>query len=102
MTEPHDAADMGTDRRRFSDEDIEALVQALSARSHTCRFGNLHPDRVYAAVRLTEHIESLLSETGSTVRKTILVAGIGGLLTLLILGLYAKLKQVLGIPPVLP
>jgi len=95
-----DDSDTGTDRRRFSDEDIEALVKAIDARIsvHICRYDGISPDRLHAAVRLTEHIESLLSETGSTVRKTVLVAGVGGLLTLLVLGLYAKIKQGLGLP----
>jgi hypothetical protein len=92
--------DMGTDRRRFSDEDILALEKILDARmeKHFCRFQGITVDRLQAAVKLTEHIESLLSETGTTVRKTLIVAGVGGLLTLLILGLYAKIKQGIGIP----
>jgi len=38
-----------------------------------------------------------MSETGSTVRKTLIDAGIGGSISLLIIGEYAKIKQELGI-----
>jgi len=84
-----------TDRRRLSDDDIEAICTAIvNIREHQCRFTTLTPEEVSDAVRFHKHVNDLMSETGSTIRKTVLVSGIGGLLALLILGAYTKLKQV--------
>jgi butyrate kinase len=85
------------DRRRLSDEDISAIVAALDQRQgHVCRF-TVTPEEVEETVKFRKHINDLMSETGSTIRKTILVAGVGGLISLLVLGLYAKLKSALGL-----
>lgn len=53
--------------------------------------------RLEASVRFHETVNDLMSETGSTVRKTLIDAGIGGSISLLIIGEYAKIKQELGI-----
>jgi len=86
------------DRRRLSDEDIERLAEAVVIRQihHACKL-TVTPEEVSEAVKFMKHVNSLMSETGSTIRKTILVAGVGGLISLLILGLYAKLRNVLGV-----
>lgn len=95
------STDPQADRRRFSDEDIQALCEAItkSQAVHfaSCRFGDLTPRQVENAVKFHTHIEALLSETGSTIRKTVLTIGITGLLGLLVLGIYSKLKSALGI-----
>lgn len=86
------------DRRRLSDEDIERLAEAVVARQihHACKL-TVTPEEVSDAVKFMKHVNSLMSETGSTIRKTILVAGIGGVISLLILGVYAKLRNELGL-----
>lgn len=85
------------DRRRLSDEDIEAIVAALDRRNgHVCRL-TVTPEEIEETVKFKRHINDLMSETGSTIRKTILVVGVGGLISLLVLGLYAKLKSALGV-----
>ena len=83
--------------RNFTDADIEALAQALARiqKGHICRY-DIDPEKLEASIRFTGHIEQLLSETGSTIRKTIVVTGVTGLITLLIIGLYSKLKTELG------
>jgi uncharacterized membrane protein len=84
-----------TDKRRhLSDGDIEAIVEALAVRqAHKCML-SVTAEQVEAAVRFHGHIEGLLSETGSTIRKTVIVTGVSGLIALLVLGVYAKMKQV--------
>ena len=85
------------DRRRLSDEDIAAIVTALEQRQkHVCRL-TVTPEEIEETVKFKRHINDLMSETGSTIRKTILVSGVGGLISLLLLGLYAKLKSALGV-----
>lgn len=88
----------GTDRRRLSEEDIEAICEALEKRQgHVCRFTGVTPDEVEGAVEFQKHVNALVTETGSTIRKTIIVSGVGGLISLLVLGLYSKLKTALGL-----
>lgn len=85
------------DRRRLSDDDINAICDALEKRQgHVCRF-NVSPQEIDDAVRFQRHVNALVTETGSTIRKTIIVAGVGGMISLLVLGLYAKLKSALGL-----
>lgn len=84
--------------RNFTDADIEALAVALSrAQRHVCRYENISEEDMEAAIRFHQHINALMSETGSTIRKTVIVAGVTGLIALLILGIYSKLKTELGI-----
>lgn len=85
------------DRRRLSDEDIERICEAMAQRQHHECILTVSPGEVQEAVRFMLHINDLMSETGSTIRKTILVAGVGGLISLLVLGAYAKLKSALGL-----
>jgi hypothetical protein len=85
-------------RRSLTDDDIEAIADAVIRRQpHACRFSDVDHDDLKASLRFHKTIEELMSETGSTVRKTLIVAGIGGLVSLLIIGLYAKIKQELGV-----
>lgn len=83
--------------RTLTDEDVEAIAEAVIRRqTHLCRF-QVSEDELEAAVRFHQNVNQLMSETGSTIRKTLIVSGVGGLVALLILGVYAKLKQELGI-----
>lgn len=86
-------------RRSLTDADIEAIADAVvRMQPHSCRFSSIDGDDLRASIRFHQTIEELMSETGSTIRKTLIVAGIGGLISLLIIGLYAWLKQkLLGI-----
>lgn len=89
--------DMGVDRRRFSESDITQLAAAIVSRqSHVCRY-SATPEEIREAIVFIKHVNSLMSETGSTVRKTLLVAGIGGVLSLLMLGVWSKVKTALGL-----
>jgi len=86
------------DRRRLSDEDIERICEALARRQgHVCRFVNITPEQVEETIRFQRHVNTLVTETGSTIWKTIIVAGVGGMISLLVLGLYAKIKDSLGL-----
>ena len=90
-------AEHTTDIRRLIDEDIEALCSAMDKRQgHVCRFNLISSQEVEDSIKFHKHVNQLLSETGTTIRKTILTFGIGGLFALLILGIYAKIKQISG------
>lgn len=88
---------MGTDRRRFSDEDIAQLAAAIAhQQQHVCRY-SATPEEIREAIQFIKHVNALMNETGSTIRKTILVAGVGGLLSILMLGVWAKIRTSLGL-----
>jgi len=88
---------MAPDRRRLSDEDIEALAEAVAKRQgHVCRFQELSPEDIRRAVSFERHVRGVVEETHSVVRKTIVTGGITLLFVLLGLGLVAKLKEYLG------
>ncbi|MGV0961811.1 MAG: hypothetical protein ACOYB1_18455 [Limnohabitans sp.] len=92
--EPHSHGD----RRRFTDADIDALCAAITkTQIHVCRFDSLKIDEVRDAVIFHRHVNALMSETGTTIRKTFLVLGVTGLVGLLLLGIYSKLKTALGL-----
>ena len=81
----------------MSDDDINAICDALEKRQgHVCRF-TVPPGEIEEAMRFQRHVNALVTETGSTLRKTIIVAGIGRMISLLVLSLYAKLKSALGL-----
>lgn len=86
------------DRRRLSDEDIEALADAvMRRRAHVCRFQELKPEDVRRAIALERHVSGVVKETNSVIRKTIISGGIGLLFVLLGLGIIAKFKELLKI-----
>jgi len=85
-------------QRSLTDADIEAIAAAVvRLQPHSCRFTGINSEDLEASVRFHKTVDQLMSETGSTIRKTIIVAGIGGLISLLVLGIYAKIKQEIGI-----
>ena len=88
----------GRRHRSLTDADIEAIAIAVARlQPHSCRFNSIDREDLEASVRFHNTVNELMSETGSTVRKTLIVAGIGGLISLLILGVYARIKQEMGL-----
>ena len=82
--------------RTLSDEDVIAIVQALKdGEGHTCRFSSVDADDLKASVEFYKHFNEIMSESGATLRKTIIVLGIGGLATILGLGVVSQIKKIL-------
>jgi hypothetical protein len=84
--------------RSLTDADIEAIAAAvIRLQPHSCRFIEISREDLEASVRFHRTVNELMSETGSTIRKTLIVAGIGGLISLLVIGLYAKIRHEMGL-----
>lgn len=85
--------------RKFTDEDIEALAKALKSQetdSHLCRFNDIDPAALAEAVKFYKHFNQIMAEGGKTIRTAILVLGVGGIVTLISIGIMSKLKTPLG------
>lgn len=83
--------------RNLTDEDVKALVVALRTEEHPCRFASISEEDLRASVEFYKHFNQIMSESGSTVRKTLIVGVVGLLLTLLGLGVISKFKSSLGV-----
>ena len=82
--------------RMLTDEDVAAIVAGIKeSAGHTCRFEEIEEKDLKASVEFYKHFNSIMVESGSTLRKTILVLGVTGLVTIIGLGLVSKIKQVL-------
>ena len=82
--------------RNLTDADVEALADAIAKRQeHACRY-DVDPKALEAAIRFHQHIDKLMAETGSAIRTTLIKAGVSGLIALLLMGIYAMIRQKIG------
>jgi len=86
----------GDRRRYFSDADIEKLVETINEQHSMCRFGEISLEDMRESVKFYKNFNRLVDDSGNLVWKTILVTGIGGGLTLIWLGILAKIRQAGG------
>lgn len=83
--------------RTLTDADVQAIASVVQGlRKHECRFDSISQDDLRSTIEFKKHVNDLMAETGSTIRKTLVVAGLGGLMSLLMIGLYAKIREVMG------
>jgi len=83
--------------RTLTDADVQAIAAAVQGlRKHECRFDAISQEDLASTVAFKKHVNDLMAETGSTIRKTLVVVGLGGLVSLLMLGIYAKVKEIIG------
>lgn len=76
--------------RTLTDADITALVQAFRA-DHACRY-SVDPSELAEAVRFFKNVNAALEDTRKTVRTTILVFFLAGILGLVGLGFWSKVR----------
>ena len=80
--------------RNLTNEDIEEIVRQVNQSKHLdCRFTNISTDDLEEAVEFYRNFNKLMAESGSTIWKTVLVLGVGGVCSLLLLGIYSKIKN---------
>ena len=84
--------------RNLTDEDIAAIVDAFKIQEHQCRFPEIEPGDLREAIKFYKHYNEMMAESGTVIRKTILVIGIGGLLALLGMGAITKIKSFFVLP----
>jgi len=59
-------------------------------------FESIKEDDLEEAVTFYKNFNKLMAESGTTIRTTIIVLGVGGIGTLLLLGIFSKIKSTLG------
>ena len=80
--------------RQLSEEDVDAIVEAIKGDgSHACRFSDVEEADLKASVDFYKHFNQIMAESGSTFRKTIIILGVGGLVTIIGLGIVAQIKK---------
>lgn len=80
--------------RNLTEADIEALVKKINEVKHLdCRFDKVASTDLEEAVEFYKNFNKLMAESGNTIWKTVLVLGVGGLCSLILLGIYSKIKQ---------
>jgi predicted nucleic acid-binding protein len=83
------------DRERvtWTEADVAALAKALASQEHSaCRFTDIAPEDLKEAVAFYKNFNKFADESKVTIWRTILVLGIGGLCTLLVLGFWTKMN----------
>ena len=96
MLHDNDSPNLHIERRRrnLTADDIEELVHRINASKHLdCRFHGISNTDLEEAVEFYKNFNKLMAESGNTIWKTVLVLGVGGLCSLILLGIYSKIKQ---------
>lgn len=88
--------DEPTTARKLTDDDIKAIVAALETSNHRCRFQTIEEEDLREAVDFYKNFNRACKETSSTIRRTMVVLGITGVITLISMGLVAKFKEITG------
>ena len=86
--------------QKLSKEDISDIVEALQ-RTRGCDADNcpfmaagISPEDLRESIQFFKNFNAVFGKTGSIIWNTLLVAGVTGTLSLIILGLIAKIKQI--------
>jgi len=87
--------------RNITEADVDAIVAKMGeGTAHHCRFIKLSSEEIEEfreAAKFYKHYNQVMGETGATVRKTIIVMGVGGTASLIAWGAVTKAKQLLGL-----
>jgi hypothetical protein len=83
--------------RSLTDADISEIVKQVNASKHLdCRFDNIASEDLEEAVTFYKNFNKLMTESGNTIWKTLLVFGVGGVCSLILLGIFSKIKSSLN------
>ena len=100
MVHDNDSGQRAGERRLRSvtDADIEHIVRRINETRHLdCRFESIKTEDLEEAIKFYKNFNKFMSESGSTIWKAFLVLGLTGALGLIMLGIYAKIKQGIGL-----
>jgi len=84
-----------TDRRKLSEEDIQAFINALNENENHCRFKGIDPQRLAASIEFTEALTTAINDSKKTARNTLIKLLIAGIIGLLALGTGVKIKTII-------
>lgn len=84
-------------RRNLTQGDIDAIVNGLEECIHSkCKFGEVNVEDMEETIKFYTNFNKFMEESRSTIWKTVLVLGIGGLFSLLVLGAIVKIGKYSG------
>lgn len=76
----------------LTDADIDEIVDRLHKRqTHVCRFGNIPPEDMVQVVKFNKNFEKMINKTGSIIWATVIVAIVGGAISMLFIGFVSKI-----------
>lgn len=80
--------------RSLTDADIDHIVARINETRHLdCRFDKIEVEDLEEAVKFYKNFNRLMAESGTTMWKAFLVLVLTGTISLVILGIYAKVKH---------
>lgn len=85
-----------TDRRKLSDEDVQAIIKAMIEHESHCRFKSTDPIELAEAVTFFKNINVAINDSKQTIRQTLIKLLLAGLIGLLLLGAGVKIKSMIA------
>lgn len=100
-----------TDRRKLSDEDVQAIIKAMIEHESHCKFKDINPAdlttiisffketkpaELAAATEFFKEINLAISDSKKTVRQTFIKLALAGIIALLAIGLGVKIKTMVS------
>jgi len=89
---------MSGDRRKLSNEDIQAFIDALNENESHCRFKGINPQELSEAVLFFRELNIAINESKKTVRNTLIKLLLSGIVLLILLGAGIKMNWKLPLP----
>lgn len=86
---------MAEDRRKLSDSDIQAFIEALNENQSHCRFKNIDSHELVEAVIFYRNINAAINDSKKTVRNTLIKLVLAAVIGLILLGAGVKMKQMI-------
>jgi hypothetical protein len=81
--------------RTLSDADIKLIVEEMNRfRYHDCRFDTIQLEDLKEAVKFYKNFNEIMSDSKRTILKTLLSISVVGLLTVIIIGAAAKMRDI--------
>ena len=80
--------------RTLTDADIDEIAHQINKSKHlNYRFEDISVEDLEEAIKFYKNFNAFMAESRNTIWKAMLVLGVGGTIGLIVLGVYAKIKE---------
>lgn len=79
--------------RTISDADVRAIIEAIAEHEGRCRFKAINPDDLHDVMVTVRAFSTVMEESKSVIRKTLIVLLVSGIVSLVYLGSGVKIQQ---------
>jgi hypothetical protein len=84
--------------RHFTDADLERLADILAEKHpKVCRFPTIDPVVLAESLKFYQNLNKFFDESKHTIWRTFLATGVGALMLIIVLGVIAKAKEMMGL-----